>query len=101
MSRTCGSEPAAYWHRCVRTMSKKHLASSIHDFLKEEGIFEEAQVQAIKEVVAGQLAEAMSRQKISKNKLATLLRTSRTQVDRTLIRSTTLHSAACNGPLLW
>ena len=65
-------------------MSKKHMGSSIDDFLKEEGIFEEAQAQAIKEVVAWQLAEAMKKQKISKNKLATLLKTSRTQVDRIL-----------------
>jgi antitoxin HicB len=65
-------------------MSKKHMGSSVDDFLKEEGIFEEAQAQAIKEVVAWQLAEAMRKKKISKNKLATLLKTSRTQVDRIL-----------------
>jgi predicted XRE-type DNA-binding protein len=65
-------------------MSKKHIGSSIDDFMKEEGIFEEAQAQAIKEVVAWQLAEAMKKQKISKNKIATLLKTSRTQVDRLL-----------------
>lgn len=65
-------------------MSKKHIGSSIDDFLKEEGIFEEAQTQAVKEVVAWQLAEAMKKNKISKNKLATLLKTSRTQVDRIL-----------------
>lgn len=65
-------------------MSKKHMGSSIDDFLKEEGIFEEAQAQAIKEVVAWQLAEAMKTQKISKNKMATLLKTSRSQVDRLL-----------------
>ncbi len=65
-------------------MSKKHMGSSIEDFLKEEGIFEEAQAQAVKEVVAWQLAEAMRKQNISKNKLATLLKTSRTQVDRIL-----------------
>jgi len=65
-------------------MSRKHLGSGIDDFLKEEGIFEEAQGQAIKEVVAWQLAEAMKKQKISKNKMATLLKTSRTQVDRLL-----------------
>ena len=40
-------------------MSKKHMGSSIDDFLKEERIFEEAQAQAVKEVVAWQLAEAM------------------------------------------
>ena len=65
-------------------MSKKHMGSSIDDFLKEEGIFEEAQVQAVKEVVAWQLAEAMKKQNISKNKMALMLKTSRTQVDRLL-----------------
>jgi antitoxin HicB len=65
-------------------MSKKHMGSSIDDFLKEEGIFEGAQAQAVKEVVAWQLAEAMKKQKISKNKMAALLKTSRTQVDRIL-----------------
>ena len=65
-------------------MGKKHMGSSIDDFLKEEGIFEEAQAQAVKEVVAWQLAEAMKKKKISKNKMAALLKTSRTQVDRIL-----------------
>jgi len=65
-------------------MSKKHMGSSIDAFLKEEGIFEEAQAQAIKEVVAWQLAQAMKKMKISKSRMATLLKTSRTQVDRIL-----------------
>jgi len=65
-------------------MSKKYMGSSIDDFLKEEGIFEETQAQAVKEVVAWQLAEAMRKQKISKNRMAVLLKTSRTQVDRLL-----------------
>jgi antitoxin HicB len=65
-------------------MSKRHLGSSIDDLLKEEGIFEETQAQAVKEVVAWQLAEAMKKQKISKNRMAALLKTSRTQVDRLL-----------------
>jgi len=65
-------------------MSNKHMGSSIDDFLKVEGIFEEAQAQAVKEVVAWQLIEAMKKKKISKNKLAILLKTSRTQVDRIL-----------------
>jgi predicted XRE-type DNA-binding protein len=65
-------------------MSKKHMGTSIDDFLKSEGIFEEAQAEAIKEVVAWQLAEAMKKQNISKNKMAILLKTSRTQVDRLL-----------------
>jgi hypothetical protein len=68
----------------VGTMSKKNLGSSMDDFLKQEGIFEDAQAHAIKEVVAWQLAEAMKEKKISKNKMAQLLKTSRTQVDRLL-----------------
>jgi antitoxin HicB len=65
-------------------MSRKHMGSSIDDFLKEEDIFEEAQAQAVKEVVAWQLAQAMKKKKISKARMAVLLKTSRTQVDRLL-----------------
>jgi len=63
-------------------MSKKHMGSTIDDFLQKEGIFEEAQ--AVKEVVAWQRAEAMRKKKISKARVAALLKTSRTQVDRLL-----------------
>ena len=65
-------------------MSKKHIGSSLDDFLKGEGIYEVAQAKAIKEVVAWQLAEAMKKKKISKVRMAALLKTSRTQVDRLL-----------------
>ena len=65
-------------------MSKRHMGSNIDDFLKKEGIFEEAQAQAVKEVVAWQLAQAMKKKKISKARMAALLKTSRTQVDRLL-----------------
>ncbi len=65
-------------------MSKKHMGSSIDDFLKEEGIFEESQAQAVKEVIAWQLAQAMKERKISKARMAKLLKTSRSQVDRIL-----------------
>ncbi|MFZ0886020.1 MAG: helix-turn-helix domain-containing protein [Candidatus Acidiferrales bacterium] len=67
-----------------RKHRKIHMGSSIDDFLKQEGIFEEAQAQAVKEVVAWQLDEAMKKRKISKNRMAALLKTSRTQVDRLL-----------------
>jgi predicted XRE-type DNA-binding protein len=60
------------------------MGSSIDDFMKQEGILEETQAQAIKEVVAWQLAEAMKRKKISKSRMATMLKTSRSQVDRLL-----------------
>jgi plasmid maintenance system antidote protein VapI len=60
------------------------MGSGIDDFLKQEGIFDEAQAQAVKEVVAWQLAEAMRKKRISKARMATLLKTSRTQVNRLL-----------------
>lgn len=65
-------------------MSKKHMGSSVDDFLKEEGIFEETQAQAIKEVIAWQLSQAMKERRISKARMAKLLKTSRSQVDRIL-----------------
>ncbi len=65
-------------------MSEKHMGSSLDDFLREEGTFDEAQTQAIKEVVAWQLAGAMKSRNLSKSKMARLLKTSRSQVDRLL-----------------
>jgi predicted XRE-type DNA-binding protein len=65
-------------------MSNRHIGSSLDDFLKEEGIFEETQTQAIKEVVVWQLTEAMEKQSLTKARLAIILKTSRSQVDRLL-----------------
>ena len=65
-------------------MSKKHHGSSLDGFLKEEGIFEETQALAVKEVVVWQLTEAMEKQSLSKARLAVMLKTSRSQVDRLL-----------------
>lgn len=62
----------------------KHMGSGIDDFLKEEGVLEAFQAQAIKEVIAWQLGQAMKDRKLSKRKLALLMHTSRTQVDRVL-----------------
>ena len=65
-------------------MTKKNLGSSMDDFLKKESIFAEAQAQAIREVVAWQVAKVMKKRKISKARMAVLLKTSRSQVDRIL-----------------
>lgn len=65
-------------------MSKKHIGSSLDSFLKDEGTFDEAQAHAIKEVVVWQLTEAMAKQSLSKARLAVMLKTSRSQVDRLL-----------------
>ncbi len=76
--------PGMYLLWYAGIMSKKARGSSIDDFLKKEDIFEEAQAQAIKEVVAWQLARAMKKRKLSKARMALLLKTSRAQVDRIL-----------------
>ena len=65
-------------------MSKRHVGSSLDDFLKDEGIFDDTQAQAVKEVVAWQLAEAMKARSLTKARMAALLKTSRSQLDRLL-----------------
>lgn len=61
----------------------RHKASTLDSFL-EEGMHAEFQAKAIKEVIAWQLAEAMHERKLSKNRLAMMMHTSRTQVNRML-----------------
>jgi predicted XRE-type DNA-binding protein len=65
-------------------MKSRHIGSSFDDYLKQEGIYEEATSHAIKRVIAWQLAEAMKAQKISKAEMARRMKTSRTQVARFL-----------------
>jgi predicted XRE-type DNA-binding protein len=65
-------------------MTGRHKGSGIDDFLREEGVLEEIQTRAIKEVIAWQLEQEMKARKISKRRLAELMKTSRTQVDRVL-----------------
>jgi predicted transcriptional regulator len=62
----------------------RHRGSTLDSFLEEEGVLDEFQARAIKEVIAWQLAEAMTERRLSKNKLATMMGTSRTQVSRLL-----------------
>jgi transcriptional regulator with XRE-family HTH domain len=61
-----------------------HLGSTLDDFLREEGIYEEATTAAIKKVIAWQLAEEMEKRSITKKRLAELMHTSRAQIDRIL-----------------
>ena len=54
------------------------------DFLREQGTYEDTTEQAVKRVLAWQLAEAMKQQGISKVEMARRLCTSRSQLDRLL-----------------
>ena len=65
-------------------MANKHMGSGIDDFLRDEGVLEEFQARSIKEVIAWQLEQAMRDRKLSKRRLAEMMHTSRTQVDRML-----------------
>jgi antitoxin HicB len=65
-------------------MKNRHIGSSLDDFLKDENIYEETQIHAIKEVIAWQLIEAMEQRSMSKTRMAALLKTSRSQIDRLL-----------------
>jgi hypothetical protein len=67
-------------------MAKKnpHLGSSFESWLDEAGLREEVTAAAIKSVLARQLAAEMKKKKITKTRMATLMKTSRAQVDRLL-----------------
>lgn len=61
-----------------------HEGSSLDDFLKEDGIYEECTAGALKKVLAWQLEEEMKNKKISKKIMAERMETSRSQLDRLL-----------------
>ena len=62
-------------------LDNKRRGSTLDSFLEQEGVLGEFQARAIKEVIAWQLADAMKERKLSKNRLATMMHISRTQVD--------------------
>jgi antitoxin HicB len=68
----------------VAVKKKTHWGSTLDDFLKEEGIYEEAKTQVAKEMIAWQIEQAMSEKGLTKKRMAELMETSRTQVDRLL-----------------
>lgn len=61
-----------------------HIGSSLDDFLKEEGIYEDATNFAVKRVLAWQVEKAMREQGISKAEMARRMGTSRAHLDRLL-----------------
>ena len=60
------------------------VGSSFEDFLESQGTLEATTEQAIKRVLAYQLAEEMAAQGITKVKMAERLQTSRSQLNRLL-----------------
>jgi antitoxin HicB len=66
------------------TKKKPRLGSSFESWLDAQGLREEVQAAAIKQIIAEQLAEEMKRKGISKTRMAEMMETSRAQVDRLL-----------------
>jgi antitoxin HicB len=66
------------------TRRNRHIGSSLDEFLREEGVLEEARAIALKDAVAWQVQKAMEQEKISKIEMARRMRTSRAALDRLL-----------------
>lgn len=81
-------------------MPNIHIGSSFNEFLREEGIREEASATGAIRVPSWQLPQQIEEQGISKTELARRMGTSRSQVDRLLnaddaeIKLSTLERAA-------
>lgn len=65
-------------------MKKKNVGSTFDSWLREEGIYEEVSANAIKRVIARQIASAMSQKGITKTEMAKRMSTSRASLDRLL-----------------
>lgn len=81
-------------------MKKKNIGSTLDSWLRDEGIYEEVSANAIKHVIARQIASAMSQKGLTKSEMARRMNTSRAALDRLLdpengaITLSTLHKAA-------
>lgn len=81
----------------------KHLGSDLDDFLREEGILDEVEAEAAKEVLTLLIQREMKRQRLSKSQLALKMQTSRAALDRLLDpknNSVTLHTLSKSATAL-
>ena len=68
---------------------KGKVGSSFDDFLAEQGVLEECQEQAVKQILADQIKAAMEKDRLTKAAMAIRMRTSRRALDRLLDPSNT------------
>lgn len=68
----------------MKRKRNKHIGSSLDDFLREEGVLEEARTIALKEALAWQIEQTMEKERISKVEMARRMKTSRAALDRLL-----------------
>ena len=65
-------------------MKNKNIGTDFDDFLMDEGMLEEVTAVAVKRVIAWQIEQEMSAQKITKTAMAKKMRTSRASLNRLL-----------------
>ncbi|MBI4766482.1 MAG: XRE family transcriptional regulator [Deltaproteobacteria bacterium] len=65
-------------------MKDKHLGDNFDDFLREEGLLEEVEANAIKRMVAFQISQEMKRRKLTKTEMTHRMKTSRAALERLL-----------------
>jgi len=83
----CGrpdARPAEIEGDAIMARKNPHIGSSFESWLDEEGIRGDVSAAAIKAVIARQLSDEMKEKKITKRRMAELMKTSRAQVDRLL-----------------
>ena len=74
----------------TKAKSRAGIGSSFNDFLKDEGIHEDAQKAALLRVFAWKIKEAMQAKSITKVEMARRMKTSQTEID-TLLNAATDH----------
>ncbi|MBM6551842.1 XRE family transcriptional regulator [Marinomonas ostreistagni] len=76
-------------------MANSHIGSSFDDFLEASGTLAETNAVAIKRVIAWEIQQKIEQEHLSKSKMAKLMNTSRSALDRLLDpnnTSVTLHT---------
>jgi antitoxin HicB len=69
----------------MTTLVAKHVSEeTVDDFLASQGLLAACEDQAIKEIIASQLMDAMKSQGLTKSAMAERMKTSRRQLDRLL-----------------
>lgn len=62
----------------------RHRGSTLDDFLRKEGLYDEVQAAALKRVISEAVEEGMLEATLTKVEMARRMRTSRSQLDRVL-----------------
>lgn len=71
-------------------INKKHVGQGFEDFLQDEGIYEQVQLNALKKTLAQQIKAMMDERGIPKREMASRMKTSRSSLERLL------NEDACN-----